>query len=135
MKLNVKDSAKFAKVARSTVYLKLSSGELSKSSDGLIDTSELLRVFGSPNDRDKTRKKTQSDMVKKTLDTSPEVEFLKEKIRFLESNLSEARNREEWLKVQVDKLTEAVKLLEPPKVETKEEATQEKKGFLSRFLS
>jgi hypothetical protein len=135
MKLNVKDSAKFAKVARSTVYLKLSSGELSKSSDGLIDTSELLRVFGSPSDRDKARKQSQSDTLNRTLDTSQEVEFLKEKIRFLESNLSEARNREEWLKGQVDKLTEAVKLLEPPKVETKEEATQEKKGFLSRFLS
>ena len=45
MLLNIKDSAKFAKVSRSTMYAKLATGELSKTSEGLIDTSELLRVF------------------------------------------------------------------------------------------
>jgi predicted DNA-binding transcriptional regulator AlpA len=45
MLLNIKDSAKFAKVSRSTMYAKLATGELSKTSEGLIDTAELLRVF------------------------------------------------------------------------------------------
>lgn len=135
MLLNIQESANFAKVARSTIYANISSGKLSKSSDGMIDTSELLRVFGSPNGRDKTRKKKQIANIEKTQETSLEVELLREKIRFLESNLSEAKNREEWLKGQVDKLTEAVKLLEPPKTKINGEPKQEKQGFFSRFLS
>jgi predicted nucleic acid-binding Zn-ribbon protein len=127
MLLNIKESAKFAKVSRTTIYAKISSGKLSKSDNNLIDTSELLRVFGNSNDRDKTQKQTQLDTIKRTLDTSPEIDLLNEKIRFLESNLSDARNREEWLRGQVDKLTEAVKLLQAPR--------QEKEGFFSRLFS
>lgn len=129
MLLNIKDSAEFIKVSRTTLYKKIASGELSKSDNSLLDTSELLRVFGSPENRDLTRKKKQLDTVKLTLDTNPEIELLKEKIRFLESNLSEARNREEWLKGQVDKLTETIKLLEAPKDEPK------KSGLFSRLFS
>jgi hypothetical protein len=118
MNINIKESAKFAKVSRSTIYAKIASGELSKTSEGLIDTAELLRVFGDPKDRDKTHKKKLLDDIEKTLDTSVEVALLKEKIQLLESSLSDARNREEWLKGQVDKLTETVKLIQAPKTDT-----------------
>jgi hypothetical protein len=117
MHLNIKDSAKFAKVARSTVYAKIASGELSKTSEGLIDTAELLRIFGDPKIRDKTHKKKLLDNIEKTLDTPLEISLLKEKIQLLESSLSDARNREEWLRGQVDKLTETVKLIQAPKNE------------------
>ena len=134
MLLNITDSAAFAGVARSTIYTNIANGKLSRTSEGLIDTAELLRVFGEPDKRNKTRKKTQLDRVNTTQDTTRhatqdnlEVEFLKEKVRFLESNLAEAKTREEWLKGQVDKLTEAVKLLEAPK--------PEKKGLFSRIIS
>jgi hypothetical protein len=139
MNLNIKESAKFVGVSRSTIYARLADGKLSKTHDNMLEVSELLRVFGHPEDRNVEHKKTTLDSIKNTPPVNPEVEFLKEKIRFLESNLSEAKTREEWLKGQVDKLTEAVKLLEPPKVEAREESNaetkQEKKGFLSRFLS
>lgn len=121
MLLNIKDSAKFAKVSRSTIYAKLEKGELSKSSDGLIDIAELLRVFGSPDNRDKARKKAQLDAINKTLDDNQNVEMvlLKEKIHLLESSLLDAKNREEWLKSQVDKLTDTIKLLDAPKSKKK----------------
>ena len=45
MMLSVTEAAKAAGCARSTIYDKLKSGELSKTADG-IDTAELLRVFG-----------------------------------------------------------------------------------------
>jgi hypothetical protein len=118
MHLNIKDSAKFAKVSRSTVYAKIASGELSKTSEGLIDTAELLRIFGDPKNRDKAHKQKLLDSIEKTLDTTLEVSLLKEKIQILESSLSDARNREEWLKGQVDRLTETVKLIQAPKTDT-----------------
>lgn len=44
--LSITDSAKAAGCARSTIYDKIKSGELSRDSSGKIDTAELLRVFG-----------------------------------------------------------------------------------------
>lgn len=131
MRLNIKESANFAKVSRPTIYTKLQNGELSKDADGLLDISDLLRVFGNSDARDKQKKQEQLNMIQREMNASLEVQLLREKIHLLESSLFDARNREEWLKGQVDKLTESAKLLEPPKAET----VKEKRGFLSRLLS
>ena len=66
MELDIKAAAKFIKVSRTTLYKKISKGELSKNSNGLIDTSELLRVFGEPSKRDREHKeKTLKNSIKK----------------------------------------------------------------------
>lgn len=46
MLLSVTEAAKVAGCARSTIYDKINSGELSRSPGGKIDTAELHRVFG-----------------------------------------------------------------------------------------
>jgi|GEM_PF-1790301 len=46
MRLTVSEAAKAAGVARSTLYRAIEAGELSRSTDKKIDTSELLRVYG-----------------------------------------------------------------------------------------
>ena len=124
MELNIKDASKFIKVARSTVYNKIESGELSRTDSGRLDTSELLRVFWNPDTRDKTKREAQIDSIKKTLDTErdTEIKSLLAQIKFLTEALEEAKKRELWLMSKVDTLTDNIKLLETPK------------GFFSRIF-
>ena len=51
MEISIKAAAEMVKVSRTTIYDKLKSGELAKCNSGKIETSELLRVFGSPTAR------------------------------------------------------------------------------------
>ena len=54
-------------LSRKTLYKHISKGKLSRAAGGLIDTSELLRVYGafvSGVTPDKTKKVTQGDKVK-----------------------------------------------------------------------
>ena len=46
--LTVTDAAKAFDISRTTVYEKIKSGELSRNSDKLIDTVDLVRLFGEP---------------------------------------------------------------------------------------
>lgn len=126
MELNIKDASKFIKVARSTVYNKIDSGELSRTDSGGLDTSELLRVFWNPDTRDKTKRKAQLDSIEKTLDTERDTEIkgLYEQIKILKEALEESKRREAWLMEKVDTLTDTMKLLEAPK----------KDGFFKRLF-
>lgn len=128
MELNIQKAADFIKISRSTLYNKMQSGELSKTPTGKLETSELLRVFGRPEDRDKVRQKTQLDSIKNTIKTNNywEVDALKEQIKILKEALEEARKRESWLMAKLDTLADTVKLLEDGK---------EKKWFFSRLFS
>ena len=117
MELNIKQAVEFTKVSRSTIYSKIANGALSKTSDGKLDTSELLRVFGSPKNDAGLRNNTLLDSKK---DTDIEVEFLRDKVKILESSLAdtkireaEFKERELWLQGQVDNIT--IKLLDAPK--------------------
>jgi alpha-mannosidase len=145
MEINIKAAAEMVKVSRTTIYEKLKSGELSKSATGKIDTSELLRVFGSPADRHtKQEEKTHIEQLKSTLNTehftkqlldTTEKEGLKAQIKTLEDALSKAYEREnqhieqvQWQRQHIDKLTDTIKLLEPPKPQEKP------RGFFSRLF-
>ena len=48
MNISVTKAAKEWGISRTTIYQKASNGELSRTSDKKIDTSEMLRVFGEP---------------------------------------------------------------------------------------
>ncbi|MFW2071804.1 hypothetical protein ACG909_18780, partial [Acinetobacter geminorum] len=47
-KFSVMDASKAFKKSRKTIYEAIQSGELSRDSAGLIDLSELIRVYGNP---------------------------------------------------------------------------------------
>ena len=47
-KFSVMDASKAFKKSRTTIYESIKSGELSRDHDGLIDLSELIRVYGNP---------------------------------------------------------------------------------------
>lgn len=106
MQLNIKDAASFVKVARSTIYAKIKSGELSKNADNKIDTSELLRVFGEPERQVDT---TRLDSVSDTENTLKiQVTSLQKQVTMLEKSLDEATGREQWLQNQME---DTVKLI------------------------
>lgn len=48
MNISVTKAAKEWGVSRTTIYQKVNDGELSRTADKKIDTSEMLRVFGEP---------------------------------------------------------------------------------------
>ena len=48
MNISVTKASKDWGVSRTTIYQKINNGELSKTADKKIDTSEMLRVFGEP---------------------------------------------------------------------------------------
>jgi hypothetical protein len=114
MELNIKQAIDFTKRSKSTIYSKINSGELSKNSNGMLDTSELLRVFGSPKNKNEQEKQSPLDN-KKNFET--EVNYLQKQVASLEKNLSEAKEREQWLQNQVASVTDAIKLLDFPKSE------------------
>lgn len=58
MKISVTKAAKQWGVSRTTIYQKINEGELSRTSDKQIDTSEMIRVFGEP----AAKKRTEQTM-------------------------------------------------------------------------
>jgi excisionase family DNA binding protein len=145
MEISIKTASETMKVSRTTIYEKLKNGELSKTQSGKIETSELLRVFGSPANRH--TKQEESEHIEHlksvqnpdkssvhqlntldTLDTSKE-ELYQAQIKSLEEQLKEANEREKWQRQHIEKLTDTLKLLEAPK-----QPEPKKKGFLSRFF-
>jgi predicted transcriptional regulator len=105
MAITIQEIQKQWGVSRATIYKHIKAGKLSRLADGLVDITEVLRVYGEP------KSDTQRDKPSSVVDTQ-ETKLLLEKIAFLESQLSQAEKREDWLKGQVEKAQETIQLLE-----------------------
>ena len=60
MIISVTKAAKEWGVSRTTIYQKVSDGELSRTADKKIDTAEMLRVFGEPLSKKRTEQSLNS---------------------------------------------------------------------------
>ncbi|MEG1399569.1 MAG: plasmid replication DNA-binding protein [Acinetobacter sp.] len=89
-KLSVSELAKLYGYSRQAVYAHINKGNLSKGSDGLIDFSEALRVFGEPQKKDTTVNQNQSI----NSQNLTEVDLLKRQVDILEKQLNQAVQRE-----------------------------------------
>jgi DNA-binding LacI/PurR family transcriptional regulator len=105
-KVSISQAAKLAKISRSTLYNKyINTGIISVETvedKKLIDMSELFRVFNNniTQDSNDTPINTVADSVEQAGNTA------KDKIiSLLEKQLQEAKEREEWLKAQLEKTT------------------------------
>lgn len=94
-------AADMAEVSRATIVRAIKDGKLSKGSDGKIDVSELMRVYGSdiltPEQvKEKKAKKNGNGMAEDQAKFASENEILKEKLKLAEERLAEkdARIRE-----------------------------------------
>ena len=89
-KLSVSELAKLYGYSRQAIYAHINKGNLSKGSDGLIDFSEALWVFGEPQKNNSTVNQSQST----NSQNLTEVDLLKRQVEILEKQLNQAVQRE-----------------------------------------
>lgn len=113
-KYSIADAARRAKIARSTMYERyINTGKITVEKvimNGIdrtvIDSAEWERVFATtPAD---TSRLQVADTGDGHLRTPPDSSM----IRLLQDQLQESRQREQWMQNQIDKLTEAIRLIE-----------------------
>ena len=126
--VSISKAATLAGVSRATLYKTyINKGRISVSSDTngkkYIDTSEILRVFGSIKPEKPDSESRQADSKADTAKTDSNT--LAIQVEILEKQLNEALKREELLRQdfggresfyqgQIKELTSTIKLLEPP---------------------
>ena len=114
-KMSVSELSKLYGLSRQAIYAHINKGNLSKGSDGLIDFSEALRVFGEPKKKEIFVNQSQSiDSQKLT-----EIDMLKRQVDMLEKQLNQAILREnqslERESFYQDQIETMQRLLEAPK--------------------
>jgi len=117
------DASKAFKKSRTTIYEAIKNGELSRDHDGLIDLSELIRVYGNPIS---VQSSTRTEHAQKDvqLHVQSEIEHvLKDQISLLKNQLDLANQREKSLMQHIEDLTHRIEFkgqLEQPKTEIDE---------------
>jgi predicted DNA-binding protein YlxM (UPF0122 family) len=113
--LSVIELAQLYGMNRQSIYKRINKGDLSKNSDGKIDLSEAIRVFGEPSNKNNNVTTLQSTAVQK----ETEVDMLKQQVDILKKQLELAHEREIFQREQLaakDNQIEAIqRLLEAPK--------------------
>ncbi|ENU82084.1 hypothetical protein F975_00007 [Acinetobacter sp. ANC 3789] len=115
-KYSVSDAATLYKKSRATLYKDIKNGILSRDHDGLIDFSELLRVYGEPFHTKQTKRIDTSPI--QTLNT-PEytdktVVELRNQIDFLKKQLEKAEDREAKANARIDTLLTLIEMKPAP---------------------
>lgn len=119
-KLSVSELAKLYGYSRQAIYAHINKGNLSKGSDGLIDFTEALRVFGEPQKKEKTVNESQSI----NSQNLTEIDILKRQVDMLERQLNQSilrenqfLERETFYQEQIETMQ---RLLEAPKPKIQE---------------
>ena len=120
--LTVIELAKLYGMNRQSIYKRINKGDLSKNSDGKIDLSEAIRVFGEPSQRSNAE---QSQVTQK----SAEVDTLRQTVNMLQKQLDLAQERErfqrEQLQAKDDQIYSLQLLLGAPKPEKQTDTVAE----------
>ena len=127
-RINISQASKKFNVSRNTLYKYIRAGKLTKDSDGLVDTVDLVRLFSlhvtsqqpltqddSPNEHDVAQYQHREQLLQK------QVEQLQLQVASLEKQLQYVQANEQWLKQQLDQ-----KLIE--------HKNNDKKGLLGRLF-
>ena len=122
------DASKAFKKSRTTIYEAIKNGELSRDNDGLIDLSELIRVYGNPIG---VQSSTRTEQIQRDapVHVQSEVEsVLKDQISLLKNQLDLANQREKSLLQHIEDLTHRIEfkgVLEPSKQEDKNQSVMQ----------
>ena len=117
------DASKAFKKSRTTIYEAIKTGELSRDHDGLIDLSELIRVYGNPIG---VQSSTRTEHAQKDVQVRVQSEIenvLKDQISLLKNQLDLANQREKSLMQHIEDLTHRIEFkgqLEQSKTELDE---------------
>ncbi|WP_204247967.1 plasmid replication DNA-binding protein [Psychrobacter urativorans] len=112
MKISVTKAAKEWSISRTTIYQKINDGELSRTSDKKIDTSEMLRVFGEPVSKKRTEQSVNtthktcfnSQGVQERSELKHQLELEKLKNEHLRQQVSAQKDLIENYQKQIDQL-------------------------------
>lgn len=134
--LNISEAARATGKDRNTIKRYLKNGKLSGSKNAsgkvVINAAELVRVFG---ELVGTGELDAPDAPPEKAPDSPESTTMHQTVEILLAQLKEAKEREEWLKEQLEQEQERYKRLENrmlPPGEPQEEAA--KKGLFARLF-
>lgn len=118
--MNISQASKEWGISRTTIYAKIKDWELTKTPQGNIDPSEMVRVFGHAKQK-WTPSKVQSSTTQNTL-LEQALHFEQEKNKDLQNRLNEAKTQLDRKDQQISELlqtvkdlSQSVKLLEAPK--------------------
>ena len=135
MLITVSEASSKWGIARTTIYRKIKSGKLSQS-NGKIDHAEMIRVFGEPSAEKKSNSEDMTLLQQRAESLQKRVEELERSINATQQEKAILVQEKEWLRNQVDKAQETIKLLEhknPAQVHTTSRQ-QPKKGLFGRLI-
>lgn len=142
MQITIAELSERWKVSKAKIYRDISNGKLSRLENGLIDVSEVLRAYGEAGSLPKPMRKSNvstNETEKSEKEKSEKEKLLLERIKALEAQLQEGKQREDWLRGKLDQKDEQIKLLEfkqsspiqpPPPLQVQ----KTRKGLLARML-
>lgn len=134
--VSITEAARLVRKSRSTLYKtyietgKLSVGQDSATGRPVVDTSELIRVFGAIYTTHATGHATDTKTHNATHDATPNatpprdmaIDLLRQLVKSKEDQLAQAKEqlraaqeREEWMRKQVDEMTGMMRLLQHKK--------------------
>lgn len=120
--LTVIELSKLYGMNRQSIYKRIQKGDLSKNSDGKIDISEAIRVFGEPSQRSNIN---VTPLQSPTVQKSAEVDILKQQVDILQKHLELAQEREKFQREQLvakdEQIESLQRLLGAPKQQIQEQ--------------
>lgn len=116
MNISVTKASKEWGVSRTTIYQKINDGELSRTADKKIDTSEMLRVFGEPNSKKRTEQLVNTNdstysntqTVQNRTDLEHQLELEKLKNEHLQQQVSDQKCFIEIYQQQISQLSKTL---------------------------
>ena len=143
-KLNLTQAAKAAGIARGTLYKHIQEGKISCQLDDkgkrIIDTSELMRVYGEIKQPETTHERSAERPIehKETQEETGVAQVLRERIGDLEKQVEDLRKDKEESRKREAELLDIVKqqqtLLLPPGDTQKDGKDAKKAGFFGRLF-
>jgi len=122
--ITITEAAKLAGKSTQTLYRHIKAGKLSRSSDGTIDTTELLRVYGEINNNDVTSHASE---------VAPKSHPDTDHIKWLERQIDELRNDIKELKTESNAREVRLMALLEHKMDT-QTAAPESTGLFSKLF-
>ena len=116
MNISVTKAAKEWGVSRTTIYQKVNDGELSRAADKKIDTAEMLRVFGEPLSKKRTKQSLDSphnthldsQTVQSCTELEHQLELEKLKNEYLRQQVSDQKQLIENYQQQISQLNKTL---------------------------
>lgn len=124
-RVSINEASKSFAISRTTIYSKIKSGQLTKDSNGKLDTADLVRIFGSPEAKISVQESKVDSVQLNNIEQllKQENEQLKKQIELLQQQLDYSKSNEQWLKQQIEQL-------QPKRIEHK----PEKRGLIAKLF-